>query len=211
MNISLFTEFFKEKYICFMMQNNQAPTFFATKSALRKWFEKNHSSAKELLIGFYKVSSKKQSITWSESVDEAICFGWIDGVRKSIDGETYCIRFTPRKPGSIWSAINIKKVEMLSKQGLMHPSGLEAFSKRKENKSRIYSYEKAPAILPKEFENIFKSNKKAWQFFKTMPPSYCRTAIHLVVSAKKEETRLRRLKELIAASENERKIKSLSY
>lgn len=122
-------------------------------------FEKNHHSAKELLAGFYKVGTKKPCITWSESVDEASCFGWIDGVRKSIDEESYCIRFTPRKSGSIWSDINIKKVEILSKQGLMHSSGLGAFSRRQENKSRIYSYEKEPSSLPKDFLKQFKAKK----------------------------------------------------
>jgi uncharacterized protein YdeI (YjbR/CyaY-like superfamily) len=157
------------------------------------------------------VNSGKQSITWSESVDEAICFGWIDGVRKSIDAESYSIRFTPRKPGSIWSAINIQKVENLSKQGLMHPAGMAAFEKRKEHKSGIYSYEKEPAILSKDFLKKFQSNKNAWKFFQTMAPSYQRTAIHWVMNAKQEITRLKRLNELINDSEAKRKIKSLSY
>jgi len=123
------------------------PIFFATASSFRKWLEKNHDKASELLVGFYKVKSGKPSMSWSESVDEAICFGWIDGVRKSIDDESYSIRFTPRKPGSIWSAINIQKVESLSGQGLMQDSGMTAFEKRKEHKSRIYSYEKPPESL----------------------------------------------------------------
>ncbi|MEO6905944.1 MAG: hypothetical protein ABI148_06255, partial [Ginsengibacter sp.] len=118
------------------------PTFFSTQAVFRKWLEKNHEKAGELLVGFYKVSSGKPSITWSESVDEAICFGWIDGIRRSIDEESYSIRFTPRKSTSIWSAINIKKVEELTKKKLMDPAGINAFSKRKEHKSRIYSYEK---------------------------------------------------------------------
>ena len=165
----------------------------------------------ELIVGFYKVSSNKPSITWSESVDQAICFGWIDGVRKSIDDESYCIRFTPRKPTSIWSAINIKKVEELSKKGLIHPAGIEAFKKRKENKSRIYSYEKEAVVLQKDFEKKFKANKKAWQFFNNMASSYTRTAIHWVMSAKREETKHKRLEELIKDSEQGRKIKRLNY
>lgn len=193
------------------MQNNQSPTFFSTKSDLRKWFKKNHQTAKELLVGFYKVGSKKPSITWSESVDEAICFGWIDGVRKSIDQESYCIRFTPRKPGSIWSAINIQKVETLSKQGLMHASGIAAFEKRQENKSRIYSYEKKPASLPEDFLKKFMANKKAWKYFQSMAPSYQKVCIHWVISAKQEATKTKRLEELIRDSEAERKIKPLSY
>jgi uncharacterized protein YdeI (YjbR/CyaY-like superfamily) len=194
-----------------MMQNNQAPTFFSTKSAFRKWFEKNHQTAKELLVGFYKVGSKKPSITWSESVDEAICFGWIDGVRKSIDHESYCIRFTPRKPGSIWSAINIQKVETLSKQGLMHASGIAAFEKRQENKSRIYSYEKEPSTWPKDFLKKFTANKKAWKFFQTMPKSYQNQCIHWIITAKQDPTKIKRLKELIRDSEAQRRIKRLRY
>ena len=193
------------------MSSSFKPVYFKTPSDFRKWLVQNHDMATELLVGFYKVKSKTQSITWSESVDQALCFGWIDGVRKSIDGEKYCIRFTPRKTTSIWSAVNIKKVEELKAKGLMHPAGIRAFEKRKENKSRIYSYEKAPAVLSPELENIFKFNKKAWIFFTNMPPSYSRVAIHWVVSAKREETKLKRLEELITDSENERKIKRLNY
>jgi uncharacterized protein YdeI (YjbR/CyaY-like superfamily) len=187
------------------------PIFFATASSFRKWLEKNHDKASELLVGFYKVKSGKPSMSWSESVDEAICFGWIDGVRKSIDDESYSIRFTPRKPGSIWSAINIQKVESLSGQGLMQDSGMAAFEKRKEHKSRIYSYEKPPESLSKDFLKEFQSNKKAWKFFQKMAPSYQRTAIHWVMNAKQESTRMKRLAELINDSEAERKIKSLNY
>src|SRR6187549_476911 len=129
------------------MNLNVQPTFFATQSDFRKWLEKNHSKATELFVGFYKVDSGKPSMTWSESVDQAICFGWIDGVRKSIDKDSYFIRFTPRKPTSIWSAINIKKVEELTKQGLMQPAGLASFEKRTEGKSRIYSFEQEKVEL----------------------------------------------------------------
>jgi len=194
-----------------MMQNNQAPTFFSTKSALRKWFEKNHQTKKEFLVGFYKVGKLKPGITWSESVDEAICFGWIDGVRKSIDEESYCIRFTPRKPGSIWSAINIQKVERLSKQGLMHISGIAAFEKRQEHKSRIYSYEKEPSTLPEEFLKKFITNRKASKFFQTMPKSYQNQCIHWIISAKQDSTKIKRLEELIHDCEAGRKIKRLNY
>src|SRR5687768_6389102 len=120
------------------------PVFFPDKTAFRKWLEAHHITEKELLVGFYKVGSGKPSITWPESVDEALCFGWIDGIRKSLNEDSYTIRFTPRKPGSIWSAINIKKVEALSKAGLMYPEGMAAFAKRSEQKSAIYSYEKQP-------------------------------------------------------------------
>ncbi len=133
------------------MNNSKKPVYFEMTSDFRKWLLKYHDKKTELLVGFYKAKSGKPSITWSESVDQAICFGWIDGVRKSIDEESYCIRFTPRKSSSIWSAINIKKVEELSDKGLMHPSGMEAFKKRKEHKSRIYSYEKESHDISKRF------------------------------------------------------------
>ena len=186
-------------------------TFFSTQSAFRKWLEKNHEKESELQVGFYKVTSGKPSMTWSQSVDEAICFGWIDGIRRSIDVESYSIRFTPRKSTSIWSAINIKKVEELTKQELMHPAGINAFSKRKEDKSRIYSYEKEAENLSDEFLKKFKMDKKAWRFFQTLAPSYQRTAIHWVMNAKQEITKIKRLNELITDSNAERKIKSLNY
>ncbi len=194
------------------MENNLTkPTFFPTQSSFREWLEKNHDKAKELLVGFYKVASRKTSIKWSEAVDEAVCFGWIDGIRKSIDNESYCIRFTPRKPGSIWSAVNIKKVEELTRQELMHSAGLTAFSKREENKSAVYSYEKEAVTLSDDFLKKIKANKKAWKFFQTLAPSYRNTAVHWVMSAKQEVTREKRLNELINGSETERKIKRLSY
>jgi uncharacterized protein YdeI (YjbR/CyaY-like superfamily) len=150
-------------------------------------------------------------MSWSQSVDQAICFGWIDGVRKTIDKESYLIRFTPRKPTSIWSAVNIKKVEELTKQGLMQPSGLLAFEKRKEHKSKIYAYEKEAVKLSAYFEKQFKANKKAWAFFQSLPPSYHRSAIDWVMSAKQEATSIKRLNELINDSEAGQKIKRLSY
>lgn len=194
-----------------MANNSVQPIFFPTQSAFRKWLEKNHTKEKELLVGFYKTSSGKKSISWGGSVDEALCFGWIDGVRKSIDAESYSIRFTPRKNTSIWSAINIKKVEELTEKELMYPAGIEAFSKRKEHKSKIYSYEKEPAVLPDEFLKKFKANKKAWTLFRSMAPSYQRTAIHCVLEAKQEITKIKRLEELIEDSAAGRKIKRLNY
>ena len=194
-----------------MRKNLTEPVFFSTQSAFRKWLEQNHDKASELLVGFYKTGSGKASISWSESVDVAICFGWIDGIRKSIDSESYSIRFTPRKPKSIWSAVNIKKVEELAKQGLMHPAGLAAFSKREENKSRIYAYEKEATTLSEDFLKKFTSNNKAWNYFQSMAPSYQKTAIHWVMNAKQEITKEKRLKELIRDCQAKRKIKRLSY
>src|SRR5215813_13138165 len=138
------------------------PVFFSKQSDLRKWFEKNHDK-KELWVGYYKTSSGKPSVTWRQSVDEALCFGWIDGVRKSIDKTSYVIRFTPRRPGSIWSILNIKKVEVLAKNGLMQPSGIDVFNKRDEKKSKRYSFEQENIQLDKKFEKQFKQNKAAWK------------------------------------------------
>lgn len=188
------------------------PVFFPKQADFRKWLIKHHTTAKELIVGFYKTGSKKPSITWPESVDEALCFGWIDGIRRSIDEESYCIRFTPRKPTSIWSAINIKKVEVLTKNGLMQPPGIAAFEKRTESKSKIYAYENQENTqLREEFIKKFKANKKAWSNFNAFPPSYRKTAIHLVMTAKQEATKLNRLNELIEASASGKKIKRLNY
>ena len=176
------------------------PTFFTNQSDFRKWLQKNHKTKTELLVGFYKVASGKPSMTWPQSVDEALCFGWIDGVRKSIDKESYQIRFTQRKPTSIWSAINIKKVGELKKQGLMQPAGLASFEKRMESKSKIYSYEKDEAELSQDFKKQFKANKKAWDYFQALAPSYKTVSIHWVMRAKQEATRVKRLKKLIADS-----------
>ena len=187
------------------------PVFFAKQADLRKWFEKNYKNESELLVGFYKVSSGKPSISWSESVDEAICFGWIDGIRKSIDDESYTIRFTPRKPNSNWSAVNIKKVEELKKLGLMKPEGIEAFNKRQDAKSAIYSYENEPVTLDQNFEKQFQSNKKAWAFFRSMPHSYRKVAINWVMTAKQEHTRINRMNTLINDSAAGLKIKPLRY
>ncbi len=177
------------------------PTFFKRQSDFRKWLQKNHLKETELLVGFYKVGSGKPCMTWSQSVDEALCFGWIDGVRKNIDEDSYQIRFTQRKPTSIWSAVNIKKVEALTEQGLMQPAGLASFEKRTESKSKIYSHEKEGVELPASFRKQFKANKKAWNYFQSLSPSYKKTSIHWVLSAKQEVTRIKRLNDLIADSE----------
>lgn len=182
------------------------PTFFSKQSEFRKWLNKNYKKEKELLVGFYKVDSGQPSMSWSQSVDEALCFGWIDGVRKSIDKDSYSIRFTPRKPTSIWSAINIEKVERLTKQGLMKTSGLESFKLRKINKSKIYSHENEPAKLTSEFENKFKTNKKAWDFFAIQAPSYRKVIIHWIMTAKQITTQLRRLDKAIIESEKNKRL-----
>lgn len=185
------------------------PTFFPKPSDLRAWFEKHHKTAKELLVGFYKKDSGKESINWSESVDEALCFGWIDGVRRSVDGESYSIRFTPRNPKSNWSAVNIKKVAELTEKGLMQPAGLLVFDMRQEHKSEIYSYENKPKALDPAYEKKFKANKKAWAWFEKQSESYRRTAQYWVLSAKQETTRSNRLEILIADSAAGQRIKPL--
>lgn len=179
------------------------PKFFPTQENFRKWLEENHLSSTEILVGFYKVGTKKPSMTWSESVDQALCFGWIDGVRKSIDGESYQIRFTPRKPNSIWSAVNIKKIEELIKKELMFPAGIVAFEKRQEHKSKIYAFETEAMQLPEEFLKTFKSNLIAWEYFENLAPSYKKTSIHWIMSAKQEATQQKRLQQLISDSENQ--------
>jgi uncharacterized protein YdeI (YjbR/CyaY-like superfamily) len=187
------------------------PTFFATPADLRKWFNEHHESESELLVGFYKKDSGKPSITWPESVDEALCVSWIDGIRKGLDDESYTIRFTPRKSGSIWSAVNIARVEALSKEGRMQPSGLKAFEQRRENKSGIYSYEQRDQIELSETETAaFKANPKAWDFFESQPGSYRKAALWWIVSAKKEETRAKRVATLIDDSANGRTIKQFT-
>ena len=186
-------------------------TFFPTPADFRKWLSKHHTTKKELLVGFYKVGSGKPSITWPQSVDEALCFGWIDGIRRNIDTDSYSIRFTPRKAKSIWSAVNIKKMEELTAKGLMQPAGLEAYKKREDSKSKIYSYEKEAAVFSTEFEEQFKANTDAWHYFHKMPKSYRNPATNWVMSAKQETTRIKRLNELITDCAAGRKIKSLSY
>jgi uncharacterized protein YdeI (YjbR/CyaY-like superfamily) len=177
------------------------PTFFPTQHVFREWLEKNHDKETELLVGFYKVNSGKPSMNWSQSVDEALCFGWIDGVRKSIDAESYSIRFTPRKPKSIWSAVNIAKIAELTEKGLMQTAGIAAFEKRQETKSKVYAYESETKTLSGELEEKFKANKIAWNFFKTQAPSYQKTMIHWIMTAKQEATKLARLEKTIAESE----------
>lgn len=180
--------------------------FFQTPQDFRNWLEKNHKTETEIIVGFYKVGTKKLSITWSEAVDQALCFGWIDSVRRSIDEESYCNRFTPRKPTSIWSAINIQKVEDLTKAGLMQTAGLEAFRLRKENKSRIYSHETETIQLSEQYEKQFKANKKAWEFFEKQAPSYKKVTIHWIMSAKQEKTQISRLEKTISESENGKRV-----
>jgi len=178
------------------------PTFFPSAPAFRHWLAANAGSATELLVGFHKVGSGQPSMAWSESVDEALCFGWIDGVRRRIDDTAYSIRFTPRKPGSIWSAINIAKVEQLQAVGRMTAAGAEAFARRTDARSKVYSHEQAQtAELSAAELQSFKRNKVAWRFFDgDTPPGYKKVVLHWITSAKKPETRAARLAKLVDAS-----------
>jgi uncharacterized protein YdeI (YjbR/CyaY-like superfamily) len=173
---------------------------------LRRWFTSHHATAQELWVGYYKKNSGKRSITYPESVGEALCFGWIDGVRKGIDEKSYTNRFSPRKRGSTWSTTNVRRVQALKREGRMHAAGLAAFRARSSNKTRIYSYENRPDELPEPYAGIFRRNRAAWDFFQAQPPGYRRTVTWWVVSAKKEETRLKRLKALIEDSAKQRRI-----
>jgi uncharacterized protein YdeI (YjbR/CyaY-like superfamily) len=180
------------------------PKFFATPAGFRLWLEKHHATSTELLVGLYKKGCGKPSITWPEAVDEALCFGWIDGVRRSLDERSYVIRFTPRKPDSNWSAVNLKRAQHLAEAGRMHAAGLKTFQNRK-NKKAGYSYEERKAIhLAGQYEQHLRANTKAWSFFQAQAPWYRRTAAFWVMSAKKEETRQRRLATLIQDSEDGR-------
>jgi uncharacterized protein YdeI (YjbR/CyaY-like superfamily) len=177
------------------------PTFFATPADFRAWLERHHESHSELIVGFHKRASGRPSITWQESVDAALCFGWIDGVRRRIDDTSYSIRFTPRKARSTWSAVNIRRMNELVEEGLVAPAGLDAFERRTDDRTAIYSYEQRKAArLDPEQERRLRTDERARAYFEAQPPSYRSAAIHWVTSAKKPETRERRLQQLIECS-----------
>jgi uncharacterized protein YdeI (YjbR/CyaY-like superfamily) len=177
------------------------PKFFRTPADFRRWLERHHGTQPELWVGFYKKGSGRPSITWPEAVDEALCFGWIDGIRKSVDAERYVNRFTPRRSRSNWSLVNIRRVGQLIAAGRMQPAGLRAFDARDERKSGVYSFERRkPARLGRDLEARFRKNAAAWRFFESQPPGYRRLITHWVVSAKRDGTRLRRLQRLIDQS-----------
>ena len=176
------------------------PSFFNSQSEFRRWLERNHAKETELLVGFYKKGSGKASLTYPEALDEALCYGWIDGVRRSLGDDGYTIRFTPRKAKSIWSNVNVRHVERLKKLGRMAPAGLEAYALRDPKKTGIYAFENRPRELAPAYEKKFRSNKKAWEFFEKQPPGFKRLMIFRVMEGKQEETRQRRLAQLIEAS-----------
>jgi uncharacterized protein YdeI (YjbR/CyaY-like superfamily) len=176
------------------------PIFFSSPQEFYDWLEEHHESEAEVYVGYYKTHTGKRGMTWSEAVDQALCFGWIDTRTNSIDEDRYMQRFTPRKPGSNWSKINVEKMARLTKAGLMRPAGLAAFERRTDEKTGVYSFEREHAELPAEYEEQLRANSAAAEYFDARPPWYRRTATHWVVSAKREETRLRRLAQLIEDS-----------
>jgi uncharacterized protein YdeI (YjbR/CyaY-like superfamily) len=182
------------------------PTFLESPSEFREWLKRHHDNAPELLVGFRKKGSGKPSITYQEALDEALCFGWIDGVRRNVDESSYSIRFTPRKPKSVWSAVNIKRANELVALGRMMAAGLAAFEKRDEARARQYSYERENVKFDAASEERFRRNKKAWEFFRAQPRGYQQLHTWWVVSAKREETRLKRLAVLIQASAEGRRL-----
>jgi len=174
--------------------------FFASPADFRKWLERHHGSAAELWVGFYRKGTGRPSITWPESVAEALCFGWIDGVRQSLGEDSYRIRFTPRRPGSTWSAVNLKLVEALLAAGRMQPAGLAAYEARDPERQRQYSYERAQTALSPEYAAALQRNRAAWRFFQAQPPYYQRQAIGWIMSARRDATRAKRLQALITDS-----------
>ena len=185
------------------------PIFFKSPAELQRWFAKNHAKAKDLGVGYYQASSGKRNLTWPLAVDEALCVGWIDGVRRTIDADRYTIRFTPRRARSIWSQVNIARAKELIADGRMQPAGLRAFEGRDEERTRQYSFEQDKPVFTRAQEREFRANQEAWTFFQSQPPSYRKPATWWVISAKKDETKARRLATLIDDSANGRRIKHL--
>jgi len=186
------------------------PTFFGTSSDFRKWLEKNHDRVPELLLGFHRIDSGKGGITYREALDEALCFGWIDGLRKRYEASSYTVRFSPRTRGSIWSEINTTRMTELIKLARVLPAGLKVFNRRDKNKSRQYSYEVGNCQFEAKYARQFRANGKAWEFYQAQAPWYRRVSCYWVMSAKREETRLRRLATLIDDSAHGRRIKQLT-
>jgi uncharacterized protein YdeI (YjbR/CyaY-like superfamily) len=176
-----------------------SPTFFPTEAHFRRWLEANHQTAPELLVGFWKKGSGKRSIDWPQARDQALCFGWIDGVRKSLGEDAYTIRFTPRRKGSIWSKVNVERYEALTASGQMTPAGVRAYEENK-HKSGLYAYENEQKELTAAEEKLFRKTEAAWMDWEKRPPGYRRSALHWITSAKRPETRDKRLRELIDVS-----------
>ena len=185
-------------------------THFASAADFRRWLAANHATVAELQVGFFNKASGKGGLTYAESVDEALCFGWIDGIIRKIDADSYTHRFTPRRPGSIWSLVNVRHVERLTKARKMHATGLAVFAARDKNQTGIYSFEQRPHSFPPELEKKFRANPKGWAFFSAQPPGYRRLAIYKVISPKQEATRERWLARIIAESAAGRRLAELT-
>lgn len=192
------------------MSATPAPRHFRTAAAFGKWLEKNHAKASELIVGFYKKDSGKGGITYGQALDEALCWGWIDGVRRRVDEVSYSIRFSPRKPSSKWSRVNLEHYARLEAEGRIQPPGAEAFARFDPEKHTPYSFETRVTEFPSELRRRFEAEEEAWAFFQAQPPGYRRTATHWVTSAKREDTRLRRLAELIEVSADEVRLPQVS-
>lgn len=182
------------------------PQFFDSPGAFRQWLASQHAEAKELLVGYYKIKTGKPSLTWEQSVDEALCYGWIDGVRRSLDEERYTIRFTPRQAGSIWSNKNMASMERLIAAGRVQPASLAAYAARRQDRSGMYAFEQDMTEFGDALEARFRAAPAAWDFFTRQPPGYQKTMRHWVSSAKRAETQLRRLERLMEASAAEERI-----
>jgi uncharacterized protein YdeI (YjbR/CyaY-like superfamily) len=190
-----------------ILETTKEITYFKSAAEFRNWLKKNYAVEKELFVGFYKKDSGKKGITYKEAVNEALCFGWIDGVIKKVDELSYMHRFSPRKPVSIWSVVNTKRAEELIELGQMHPSGLKVFKDRDKNKTKLYAFENMAKEFDSTFLNLFKKNTTAWNFFQQQAPWYKKVAVHWVTSAKREETRLRRFNQLLQDSANLKRLK----
>ncbi len=186
--------------------DDSQPRYFKSPAELRRWLRKHHANADELLVGLHKVGRAAAGLSWPESVDEALCVGWIDGVRRRVDEDRYCIRFTPRRQRSIWSAVNVRRARALIAAGRMQPAGRATFDARQERRTAVYSYERAPAVLPAPLAREFRRQQKAWAFFAAQAPSYCQKCLAWVAGAKQVATRDRRLQRLIAASAAKRRL-----
>ena len=193
-----------------MTRSERPAVYFSSAAELRAWLEAHHADTDELWVGYHKKGTGVPGLTWPESVDEALCFGWIDGLRQRVDERRYRIRFTPRRDGSIWSAVNLRRAEELIAEGRMRPPGRAAWERRREDRTRRYSFEQETAGLTPEHERDLRRDRAAWKFWTSQPPGYRRTASWWVESAKREETRRRRLDQLVAHSAAGRRVPPLS-
>jgi len=186
--------------------NSVSPRYFSSQADFRRWLAAHHATAPELWVGFHKKASGRGGLGYKEAVDEALCFGWIDGLKKRVDADSYMHRFTPRRAGSIWSAVNLKRMNELIALGLVSKAGFDTFERRDPKRAGLYSFENRPQALAPALEKRFRAKTRAWKFFNAQPPGYRKVCVFYVMSAKKDETRARRLAALIAASSEEKRL-----